>query len=67
MSAVVLSIPGDQYTWAPLVKLNDCCRQTAQIHQDGKLVCLVTVHWPTPLPQAPVVCHTDGRHGGERD
>jgi hypothetical protein len=67
MSAVVLSFPADSYRWGPLYRVEDTCRQTAALYLGEELVCQVTVQWPTPLPAAPVVCHTDGPAAAARD
>ncbi len=67
MSAVQLSIPADAYRWGPLMREGGTCYQVATLTAEGKTVCQVTVQWPAPLPTAPVVCHTEGRHAGEQD
>lgn len=68
MSQAVITIPADRIEWGPIKQTADRgCYQTGVVFQHGKHVCTVSVTWPHPTPQVPVVCRWDPRHAGQRD
>lgn len=67
MSAVVLQVPADRVEWGPLHSVGNTCWQQGACFQGDELVCQLTVQWPAALPVVPVLCATQGRHGGPQD